>query len=79
MGGLGPSSACTRSAMSSAATKAACAPGSCQSPHGGAAPERDGRQEQLERTMDRIRDKFGKNAIQFGATAGSEKEEDLPL
>lgn len=44
-----------------------------------AAPERSGRQEKLEQAMDRIRDKFGKNAIQFGATAGSEKEEDLPL
>ena len=43
------------------------------------APQKKERQEKLEQTMDSIRDKFGRSAIQFGATADSEKEEDLPL
>ena len=45
---------------------------------GASAPGNKDRQEKLERAMDSIRDKFGRNAIQFGA-ANSEKEEDLPL
>ena len=45
---------------------------------GASAPGNKDRQEKLERAMDNIRDKFGRNAIQFGA-ANSEKEEDLPL
>lgn len=40
-----------------------------------AAPKKE-RQEKLEQAMDRIRGKFGADAIQFGITAGSEKEED---
>ena len=42
-------------------------------------PLKKGRQEKLEQTMDSIRDKFGMGAIQFGATAGTKKEENLPL
>jgi DNA polymerase-4 len=36
-------------------------------------PRRD-RQERLERTMDRIRDKFGSGAISFGASGGQQEE-----